>query len=306
MVLAAIAVGVAAGFYANSLPKTYSSSVDFYARNISITSDVITQSNLASEQLINDYIKIIKSEAVLTQIADELENTHGIKMTPAAIGGLISAGTSSETSTFTIKVSHNKPETALKIAKSIETVAPLAVTQIVKSENHIKETLAPGIAETIVIMSERGVYGISYEKLEELSELKPGTSDYNKLRNNIIDELAKDITLFLQTDSNLALGQMCFVTINHPVLDSVADSPDVSKYVTIGAVAALIIVYVIFFIRGLFNMNVTTEEDIKKLINHPLIGTIPSWETSSKKYDKRYYKNSYDKQYANKYNTVNK
>ena len=86
--------------------------------------------------------------------------------------------------------------------------------------------------------------------------------------------------LLREHNYGIDISQSCFLSTNSPVLDRKADSPNIPKISILSAAASAIIVYIIFFIIGLSEMNVTTEEDLRKHVSVPVIGIIPSWETS--------------------------
>ena len=76
---------------------------------------------------------------------------------------------------------------------------------------------------------------------------------------------------------------LCFTVINPASETPVENAPPVVRNAMIGAIVAALAVYLIFFIKGLFEMNVSSEDDIRRLVNRPVIGVIPRWETTSKK-----------------------
>lgn len=281
MVLAAIVIGIAAGFYARSLPKTYSSRVEFFVKNEDMYTDTV--SNTATPRLVNDYVKIMKSDVALEKLSAALKEQHGIEMSPGAIRGLISHSYMEDSSAFSVIVTHSDADVAYKLALTIESEAPQIVTDISKNEVHIEKILAPSVAETI-------------RRLSEMEKYKEYGVSLDEPKN--FDKMIED---FLKTETTLLFKQICFVSINSPVKATYHSSPNESNYVTVGAAAAAVIVYIIFFVKGLFEMKVSSEDDIKKLVSHPLIGTIPTWESASKKYERRYSKKYYGKNYAKKY-----
>lgn len=67
--------------------------------------------------------------------------------------------------------------------------------------------------------------------------------------------------------------------LNNPKLDTAPDSPNLVKNLIIAAGVSGIIVYLICFVRSLFNTVITTEEDFAELTDkYPLLGSIPRWE----------------------------
>ena len=166
----ALLVGIIVGALVSLTPSTYSSSVDFYTRNNDYNSDYDSQSNLsATEQLINDYVDLIKSEKVLNKVREKLSNCESLFDKPEAewskeqknlakklgeyststLRGMISSSSKEKHSTFTIKVTASTPEEAYYVAYAIEVVAPEAVTEIKKTGYLTTEYITSQVAIVI-------------------------------------------------------------------------------------------------------------------------------------------------------------
>ncbi len=257
---ASIVVALIVGIFVYNLPKKYSSTVDFYVVNTNTSYDYTTSALLAaSEYLINDYVELIKSDAILEQVAEQLnkDRSEGKQVTPSNLRGMISASSNSHTSLFTIKVTHTDPKFAYEVACAIEAIAPAAVTDIAKPDRLTNQYLVE----------------VVWQSLDGL-EKKDGVT---------IDGVTKDDVTLLLKDLGLDGSLDCFTKVNSPVVDRSPDSPNTKKYAFYSAVITAVIVYVIFLVQGLLKMNISSEDDVKKFVNRPLIGTIPHWDNSSKK-----------------------
>lgn len=256
MIILGIVVALIAGIFANFLPKKYSSSVDFYVVNTNTSYDYTTSALLAaSSYLINDYIELIRSNAILDKIASNLnegkpESEH---VTAKQLRGMISAS-SSDTSIFTIRVTSTDRYFAYEVAKAIEAIAPREVTAIAKPDRVTNENIYAALLQAI---NENLPEGQEPMELEELKENYPIPG-----LNSTLD---------------------CFKSVNTPVVDTVPDSPDVERTSLVAGGATAVLVYIIFLIKKFFEMKISSEDDVKAFIKRPLVGTIPHWETSSKK-----------------------
>ena len=252
MIVLAIVAGIVAGIITSFIPKKYSSSVDFYVINTNTSYDYTTTALLsASAYLINDYIEIIKSEAVLTDVANDInaDRAENNKITVKQLKSMVSAS-SNETSVFTIRVTHTDKELAYEVAKSIEEIAPSKVTDIAKPDRITNQSIYEGILKVIQ----------QYDETMTMEKLKTSLN---------INGLSSTLD--------------CFTTLNEPVKATSPDSPNVTKYALFAAAAMTAFIYVIFVIKGLVELNVSSEDDVKKLVKRPLVGVIPHWENSTKK-----------------------
>ena len=290
MIIAAVVVALLAGFIVSvAVDKTYSSSIDFMVRNGDSQADYTTTTYLdASEQLINNYVDYIRSDKVLEPVVEklvsdqeakalqhyldagktqaeavELSKAHAEKVaksiTPNVLRSMISAGAKQKSSVFTIKISGKDPAMNYAIAQAIEELAPRIVTEIEKDAVRTAEQYAPNVTKVIEGLNDTGLYG-----------------------NLDVDKFT--VEKFLKDNTNLMdYTQLCFVSINSPVLDQTPDAPNVARYAILSGAVAAILVYAIFFIRGLLHMEVSSEDDVKRLVKYPIIATIPRWEAPSKK-----------------------
>lgn len=255
MIIAALVVSITVGIFVSFIPKNYSSSIDFYVVNTNTSYDYTTSALLAaSSYLINDYIEIIRSNRILDLVAEELnknkpENEH---VTADKLRGMISAS-SNNTSVFTIKVTHTDPEYAYEVASAIKEIAPKEVTEVAKPDRLTNENLYNAI-------------------LQVVNQNKPESEQLT------MEQLKEQLKI-----QGLNSSLPCFEAINPPVVDKSPDSPSIKKYAFYAAVATAALVYAIFVIKGLLEMNISSEDDVKKLVRRPLVGTIPHWENSAKK-----------------------
>lgn len=255
MIIFGIVVALIAGIFTNFLPKRYSSTVDFYIINTNTSYDYTTSALLsASSYLINDYIELIRSDAILSYIAEDVnegkpEEEH---VTPAEIRSMLSSS-STDTSLFTIRVSSTDPYLALEIADAIERISPGKVTSIAKPDRVTNENIYNAL-------------------LQAINENRP---EDEKMK---MEELKENYTI-----QGLNSTLDCFRTVNVPVLDTVPDSPNVKKTAVVAGGACAVLVYVFFLIKKFIEMKISSEDDIKAFIKHPLVGTIPHWGSSFKK-----------------------
>ena len=269
ILLAAILAAAIAGIFAATvIPKKYSSSVNFYIKNSNSDQGVVTSQYVdVSDQLINDYVELIKSDVVLDRILNEYlvpNNSKAKDLSISTLRSTITASSKERTSHFTLKVTHYDPQIAYEIACAIREVAPKAVTDIAKDSSKTTAAYATNIAATI----------LEIKKNPEKYEVQVQGGENKEILAAQIEELLREHNL------GVDISQYCFLSTNTPALDKKADSPNTVKIAALSATASAIIVYIIFFIIGLSEMNVTTEEDLRKHVKVPVIGIIPSWETS--------------------------
>ena len=255
IVVIAVVMAIIAGIFVSFIPKKYSSAVEFYVVNTNTSYDYTTSALLAASAfLINDYVELIKSDVVLSDIVDVVNEGRAEKdmVTVKQARSMISSASSDNTSLFEIRVTHTDPKLAYDVACAIEQVAPKAVTDIAKPDRLTNEYLVEVVWQSLGNLGKQD--GVKKEDVQAL------------LKN-------------LGLDGSLE----CFTTVNNPVVDKTADSPNVKKYVGLAAIGSATLVYLIFLIKGFFEMNVSSEDDVKRFIKRPLVGTIPHWEKQSKK-----------------------
>ena len=94
----------------------------------------------------------------------------------------------------------------------------------------------------------------------------------------------KDIAKMLQDGFvGITTRQECIRALTPPMEAKTHDSPNVVIYTLLGGMIAALLTYLIFLARHLFELNISSEEDIKKMLNRPLIGTVPHWELTHKR-----------------------
>ncbi len=72
----------------------------------------------------------------------------------------------------------------------------------------------------------------------------------------------------------------CFEVLSFPTKAVGADSPSLISNTMIAGIAAAVVTYFVFFVYYLLKARITSEDDIKKAFNIPVIGRIPTWEQS--------------------------
>ena len=130
-VLAAV---VALGYTAVLVTPLYRADVMIYVNNIpgEAQVDYITAANLAtSQQLVNTYTNIIRSDAVLEEVAARLDMGYTAKQ----VRGMITAAQVDETEIFEVFVTHPDPVVAAQIANTVAEVAPEKIGEIVEGSS---------------------------------------------------------------------------------------------------------------------------------------------------------------------------
>ena len=124
--------GVAAGAFTHFFVEpTYTATVKFYVQNSSDT--VSTSSTLdlnkldAAEKLVNFCIYVIKTDAVLDKVAEDVQVNSGSKLS-----NMITATAIEETMAFQVTVRSKDPALSAKIANSIAKIAPEEILRIVQ------------------------------------------------------------------------------------------------------------------------------------------------------------------------------
>ena len=254
-----LAVMIAAACFTHYfIPKKYSSKVEFYIVNVNTNSDYTNTSLLgAASYLVNDYVTIIRSDYMLDQVVERLNNEgftyNGQVMDNAVLRQMISHSSSSQTSAFTMKLTSTDRELSYRVATLIAEMAPQIVTDMAKPEDNTNETLANKVH----------------------SALRYFAKDSTVTVTEIADYL---------TRNGLGITRLnCIEVLTPPSLARSHESPSLVVNTLLSGIIAAVVCYGIYFLIALTNMTVTTEEDIKKLVNYPVIGTIPRWEVGSPK-----------------------
>lgn len=101
------------------------SNTDRISTDSTITSTELT----ASQDLVNTYIYILKSDTVLEAVIKDLD----LNISPSALRSRISAQQADKTVAFEVTVTASGPKTAAKIANSIAKIAPKEIVRVVKA-----------------------------------------------------------------------------------------------------------------------------------------------------------------------------
>ena len=255
LIVTLIVMMLAASFTHFFIPKKYSSSIKFYVINSNADYDYTSSTVISAvTYLINDYISIIKSDLVLDKVVDELKEDN-IEITKAQILSMISTSIAEETSVFTMTFTSTDKQLAYDVASAIAEIAPATVTAVAKSDENTNRVLA----EKILFVIEK--LGLD--------------------KNDPITETHVESVLSMY-GVGLSEQATCMEVLTPPVEDTVHDSPNIITYTLLSGVLAAVATYAFFLIVSVLNQSVVTEEDVKRLINRPLIGTIPHWETVEK------------------------
>ena len=135
ILLCAVVVGVGALFYTMKLvTPLYQANITVYVNNVRSGEriDYISGSNLqASQQLVNTYSNIIKSDTVLSKVAEEA----GVDYTPDEMRKILTTKQVGETEMFNVYIVHPDPAEAAHIANAVATVAPAEIEGFVEGSS---------------------------------------------------------------------------------------------------------------------------------------------------------------------------
>lgn len=109
----------------------YTATASLYVySDINRSQNQITSSDLtASQELVNTYIVVIKSDTVLRQVINNLDLT----MAPEDIRKILSAGAIDDTEAFIISINYGDPYTAQQIVNTIIDIAPKEIIRVVQA-----------------------------------------------------------------------------------------------------------------------------------------------------------------------------
>jgi capsular polysaccharide biosynthesis protein len=108
----------------------YTATASMYVYNTSRENDQITSFDItASQELVNTYIVVIKSDTVLDQVI----NTLNLSMTAEDIRKILKAGAIDDTEAFSIEISHRDPGTAQRIVNTLVDVAPKEIIRVIQA-----------------------------------------------------------------------------------------------------------------------------------------------------------------------------
>lgn len=129
-IVAAIVSGLITHF---CVKPRYSATTKMYVYSntdrISTDSTITSTELTASQDLVNTYIYILKSDTVLEAVIKDLD----LNISPSALRGGISAQQADKTEAFEVTVTATGPKTAARIANSIAKIAPKEIVRVVKA-----------------------------------------------------------------------------------------------------------------------------------------------------------------------------
>ena len=131
-VISAAVLGGAIAFLVSYFMMTpiYSATASLYVYNGEKVADKVSQSDLvASQQLVETYIIIIKSDSVLEEVSRRTGNEFDAK----EIREMLSASATNNTEAFTITVENENPEVAQRLVNTIIEVIPNEIIRVVKA-----------------------------------------------------------------------------------------------------------------------------------------------------------------------------
>ena len=124
-----LAAGATFGVANFLITPLYSASTSLYVYN-ETSREAITSSDLnTSQELVQTYIVILTSNAVLNKVSDVLNNQYTVD----DLREMITATAINNTEAFEVTVENADPEIAQKIANTIATVAPSEIIRVVKA-----------------------------------------------------------------------------------------------------------------------------------------------------------------------------
>lgn len=135
IILCAVIAGAAAWGYTNYLvTPMYQAKVSIYVNNSTLSYNgstipaSITASDLStSQRLVATYVSILKSERVLSTVAEEV----GSDLDAEEIRSMLTAASVDDTEVFEVRISNPDPHLAAEIANAIASVVPAEISEIV-------------------------------------------------------------------------------------------------------------------------------------------------------------------------------
>lgn len=129
-IIAAIASGLITHF---AIKPKYSATTTMYVYSntdrISTDSTITSTELTASQDLVNTYIYILKSDTVLEAVIKDLN----LNVSTNALKSAISASQADKTVAFEVTVTARSPKMAAKVANSIAKIAPKEIVRVVKA-----------------------------------------------------------------------------------------------------------------------------------------------------------------------------
>lgn len=135
IILVTVIGAILAGAYTNFfVTPMYTATVQLHvyssADNRLSTDSSITKGELdASQQLINTYIVVVKSNTFLEKVADKLGND---RYSAGQIKSMLSCAPIENTVAFSISITNPDPETAMEIANTIADTCPDEIVRVLK------------------------------------------------------------------------------------------------------------------------------------------------------------------------------
>ena len=129
-----LAAGISLGVTKYAITPMYRTNVMIYVNNTRAGEkvDVISGSNLsASQQLVNTYVNIIKSDTVLSKVIE----IGQLSYTPDDIRDMMTTSQVDDTEIFEVHITHEDPEMAAHIANVVATVAPGEIESFVEGSS---------------------------------------------------------------------------------------------------------------------------------------------------------------------------
>lgn len=111
----------------------YTASVSMYvSNNDNRSNSTITTSDLsASQSLVSTYIVVLKSDTLLTKVAEKLDNNYSVE----ELRKMLTAESIDGTEAFRVSIINKDPKMAQKISNYIADVAPDEIIRVVKAGN---------------------------------------------------------------------------------------------------------------------------------------------------------------------------
>lgn len=110
----------------------YQASIRLYVNNSTESSTSVTTADMsASKSLVDTYITILESNALLEDVIEKTGENYSI----GAINSMMSAGAINGTEVFMVSITNPSPEEAAKIANAIADTAPGIITDIVEGSS---------------------------------------------------------------------------------------------------------------------------------------------------------------------------
>ena len=135
--------------------------------------------------------------------------------------------------------------------------------------------------ESTVVDGETVLVPLDWERVRDMmtTGIKDSKIFYITMRSTDPQEafeLAKIAKRVAPEVLNDKVGVGTVKVLGDPVLDTAADSPNVLRNIALAAAVAVVLVYIAFFLRDLFDTTIYSAEALEKF-DLPLLGTVPSF-----------------------------